>query len=380
MTTALGGDLSALILLGADPLRTHPDRSGWARALAATGFVVAFADFPTPELTEHADVIFPLESYAEREGTVTHPDGRIQRLRQAIGHPGDVRPVWSVLAELSARLGIPGEPPFLTSPMVSRALFDAIPFYAGLTLEEIGGKGRRWQERSAAAAAPAAPAAPRAGGARDTARAARDPERRPAPRHRPLAVGRSRDRTRADPALPCPGPARRALRRGRRATRRGQRRRGHRRPQRVERPRRGGAARRPAAAERLPLRGDGRAQRHRAHRTPRRAPSRCTRWRRSDRRRARLGRRGGARCRSSRWPRSATPARSGSSCSRRWSSSSSSSRSSPWSSGRSAACSAASRPGWARTASALPASSSRWPTCSSSSRRRPPRRPPRCRG
>jgi len=157
---ALGGDLSALLLLGADPLRTHPDRAGWARALAAAGFVVAFADFPSPEMTEHANVIFPLESYAEREGTVTHPDGRIQRLRQAIGHPGDVRPVWSVLAELSARLDIPGDPPFLTSPMVSRTLFDAIPFLAGLTLEEVGGKGRRWQERSAASAAPVASGLP----------------------------------------------------------------------------------------------------------------------------------------------------------------------------------------------------------------------------
>ena len=47
--------------------------------------------------------------------------------------------------------------------MVSRALFDAVPFYAGLTLEEIGGKGKRWQERSAAAAAPAAPELPAPG-------------------------------------------------------------------------------------------------------------------------------------------------------------------------------------------------------------------------
>ncbi len=160
MASALGEGLSALILLGADPLRTHPDRAAWTRALAAAGFVVAFADFPSEAVTEHADVILPLESYAEREGTITHPDGRLQRLRQAIGHPGDVRPVWNVLAELSARLGVPGAEGFLTSPMVSRALFDTVPFYAGLTLEEIGGKGKRWQERSAAAAAPAAPALP----------------------------------------------------------------------------------------------------------------------------------------------------------------------------------------------------------------------------
>ena len=37
-------------------------------------------------LREHATVVFPAESYAEKEGTVTHPDGRVQRLRPAIGH------------------------------------------------------------------------------------------------------------------------------------------------------------------------------------------------------------------------------------------------------------------------------------------------------
>ena len=152
---ALGHELSALVLLGADPLRTHPDREVWLQALDRARFVVAFAAFPG-ELTEHADVIFPLESYAEKEGTVTHPDGRIQRVRQAIPHLDEVRPTWSVLAELSARLGAPAEPPLMTSPMVTAEVARAVPFYAGLTLEEIGGTGVRWQEREAASALPAA--------------------------------------------------------------------------------------------------------------------------------------------------------------------------------------------------------------------------------
>ena len=55
-------------------------------ARSTRGFVVAFADHLTPGL-EGADVVFPAASYAEKEGTMTHPDGRLQRLRQAIGHP-----------------------------------------------------------------------------------------------------------------------------------------------------------------------------------------------------------------------------------------------------------------------------------------------------
>ena len=67
--------------------------------------MIAHAAFLTPGVREHATVIFPAESSAEKEGTVTHPDGRVQRLRPAIGHPGDVRAEWRTLSELARLLG-----------------------------------------------------------------------------------------------------------------------------------------------------------------------------------------------------------------------------------------------------------------------------------
>jgi NADH-quinone oxidoreductase subunit G len=99
-------------------------------------------------------VVFPAESYAEKEGTVTHPDGRVQRLRPAIGRPGEVRMGWQVIVELTRRLGLEGPHP-LVGPMATKQLVDAVPFYAGLTLEELAGHGVRWPEREAAAAFPA---------------------------------------------------------------------------------------------------------------------------------------------------------------------------------------------------------------------------------
>ena len=148
------GELSALVLLQADPVRTNPDRGAWLKALDNATFVVAFADFVDDTLTDHATVVFPAEPYAEKEGTVTHPDGRIQRVRQAVGHPGEVRPQAVVLAELIAR--ITDRPHTLLTPTpVSRQLFNAVPFLAGLTLDEIGGGGIRWQEREAASGLPA---------------------------------------------------------------------------------------------------------------------------------------------------------------------------------------------------------------------------------
>ncbi len=151
------GELSALYLLHCDPLRELPDRELWERALARASTVVAHASFLTDAIREHADVVFPAEVYAEKEGTIVHPDGRLQRLRPAIARAGEVRGEWQVLAELALRVGLDLD--VLTGPMASRRLFEAVPFYAGLTLEEIGGRGVRWQERDAASAFPQADAA-----------------------------------------------------------------------------------------------------------------------------------------------------------------------------------------------------------------------------
>ena len=103
--------------------------------------------------TRHADVVFPAESYAEKEGTVTHPDGRLQRLRPGVPHPGEVRPTWQVLVELSALLG--DETGIDSAPEALDAIASEVSFYAGITHEEIGGRGVRWQEREAASVLPA---------------------------------------------------------------------------------------------------------------------------------------------------------------------------------------------------------------------------------
>jgi NADH-quinone oxidoreductase subunit G len=153
------GELSALYLLHCDPVVDLPGRATWEAALERATTVVAHAQFLTDGLREHATVIFPAESYAEKEGTITHPDGRLQRLRPAIGHPGSTRSEWSVIADVSRRLGL--DLGVLTGPMATAQLVEEVSFYAGLTLEEIGGKGVRWPARDAAGAFPAAePATP----------------------------------------------------------------------------------------------------------------------------------------------------------------------------------------------------------------------------
>jgi NADH-quinone oxidoreductase subunit G len=145
------GELGALYLLQADPLdpfdpfAASAEQDAWSAACERASTVVAHATLLSRGLYEHANVVFPAESYAEKEGTVTHPDGRIQRVRQAAARAGSTRPGWQAIAALAERLdldlGVHNE------RSASQQVFDAVAFYGGLTLEEIGGRGVRWQER-----------------------------------------------------------------------------------------------------------------------------------------------------------------------------------------------------------------------------------------
>ncbi len=151
----ISGELSGLILFGADPLRDFPDTPAWEEALTAADFVVSFSVHENAS-TAKADVVFPLETHAEKDGTVTHPDGRLQRVRPSAGRPGDIRSNIGVLAQLSAALG--HDTGIDSQPAAFAALKIAVPFYASIDDSDIGGQGVRWQETSAAADVPSASA------------------------------------------------------------------------------------------------------------------------------------------------------------------------------------------------------------------------------
>jgi NADH-quinone oxidoreductase subunit G len=147
---AAAGELTALYLLHTDPLRDLPHGALWRSALDTATTVVAHADFLTEGIREFATVVFPSESYAEKEGTVTHPDGRLQRLRRSIAHQGETQAEWALLVELARRIGLELDVP--TGPVATGLVAAAVPFYAGITPDEIGGRGVRWQDRDAASA------------------------------------------------------------------------------------------------------------------------------------------------------------------------------------------------------------------------------------
>lgn len=147
---AADGDITALWLLHTDPVRESQNKDLWTKAIAKAGLVIAHASTLSPELAEHANVVFPAEAGAERDGTITHPDGRVQRLRKAIGAPEEVKPAGAVIARI-AEVGSNVDLGPSVGPAATEAVARAVGFYEHLTAEEIGGRGVRWQEREAAA-------------------------------------------------------------------------------------------------------------------------------------------------------------------------------------------------------------------------------------
>ncbi|MGN6757491.1 MAG: molybdopterin oxidoreductase family protein, partial [Thermomicrobiales bacterium] len=107
-----------LYLLGLDPLGKEADAlPGGATALDGIEFLVVQDLFLT-ETARRADVVLPAVSWAEKDGTITNLERRVQRLRPAVHAPGDARPDWRALRDLGRRLAPEGGFSFTSPPTV----------------------------------------------------------------------------------------------------------------------------------------------------------------------------------------------------------------------------------------------------------------------
>jgi NADH-quinone oxidoreductase subunit G len=98
------GTVAGLILLGADPAADHPSGSAARSAVAKADFVVSLDLFVT-ESNRGADVILPVDAFAEVEGTVTNLEGRVQKVNRLVPGVGKSRPAVEVIEDLASRLG-----------------------------------------------------------------------------------------------------------------------------------------------------------------------------------------------------------------------------------------------------------------------------------
>jgi formate dehydrogenase alpha subunit len=108
MVEAFGaGGLRALYVVGEDLAMTEPDVNHARRCLAAGGFLVLQEIFPS-ETARFADVLLPGASFAEKAGTFTNTERRVQLVRPALDPPGEARQDWDITAELARQVLVRG--------------------------------------------------------------------------------------------------------------------------------------------------------------------------------------------------------------------------------------------------------------------------------
>jgi formate dehydrogenase major subunit/formate dehydrogenase alpha subunit len=99
---AADGKVKALYILGEDPIMSDPDSAHIRHCLSACEFIVLQEIFPS-ETSHYADVLLPGVSFAEKTGTFTNTERRIQMVRKGISPLGDARPDWEIIAALAKR-------------------------------------------------------------------------------------------------------------------------------------------------------------------------------------------------------------------------------------------------------------------------------------
>ena len=96
------GKVKALYIMGEDPIMSDPDSSHIRHCLDVCDFIVLQDIFPS-ETSPYADVLLPAVSFAEKNGTFTNTERRIQRVRKAIEPLGEAKPDWQIISELAKR-------------------------------------------------------------------------------------------------------------------------------------------------------------------------------------------------------------------------------------------------------------------------------------
>jgi predicted molibdopterin-dependent oxidoreductase YjgC len=106
LDAAIAGKIKALYIMGSDPVKSHPDPEKVRLALSKIPFIVV-ADLFITETAKYAHAFIPVCSFAEKEGSFTNIEGRVQQFERAFLPRGQSRPDWQVLAELMAMVGRP---------------------------------------------------------------------------------------------------------------------------------------------------------------------------------------------------------------------------------------------------------------------------------
>jgi formate dehydrogenase alpha subunit len=133
MKQARKGSIKGMYIVGENPVLSFPNSRLVAEALASLDFLVVQDMFLT-ETTKLANVILPAASFAEREGTFTNFEGRINRLRKAIEPVGESLPDWKIIVCVADKMNCPL--PFSSLEDVMSEIEELVPSYEAYTSSE----------------------------------------------------------------------------------------------------------------------------------------------------------------------------------------------------------------------------------------------------
>ena len=134
-------EIRGLYLLGESLGLSGPGNEELTQALKDVDFLVVQDLFLT-ETTKLADVVLPGAAFAEKEGTFTNTERRVQRVRQAVPPPEEAKPDWWIISEFAIRMGLPMR--YENPEAIFEEMRTLTPSYAGITYQRINRAGIQW--------------------------------------------------------------------------------------------------------------------------------------------------------------------------------------------------------------------------------------------
>ena len=137
------GRIRALYLVGENPAQTEPNAHHVEEGLGNLEFMVAQDLFLNETSRTHANVVFPASSFAEKDGTFTNTERRVNRVRKAVPCPGQAREDWRIVVDLARALGA-AWPTYASAEDVWNEFADLSPNWSGIRYDRIEDVGLQW--------------------------------------------------------------------------------------------------------------------------------------------------------------------------------------------------------------------------------------------
>jgi formate dehydrogenase alpha subunit len=135
------GSVRALYMMGENPALSDPNLNRTRKALKKVEFLVS-QDVFLSESAQYADVVLPAFSFAEKDGTFTNTERRVQRLRKAVNPPGRARDDWKIVCDVAAALGYAMH--YENASQIMDEIASVSPIYGGMSFERIETVGLQW--------------------------------------------------------------------------------------------------------------------------------------------------------------------------------------------------------------------------------------------